>query len=99
MLQLLGAFLSKHFMLLSLSLLQAEDNWNFVSMFFVEFFVGVSMLVVVILLLAFRFKEIKECWEVHIRIRFYFGLTVIATVVNLALGICGTVYVAQETKS
>ena len=41
-------------------------------------------------------KEVKECWQIHARIRYYFGLTVIGTVVNLAIGVCGTIHVADN---
>ncbi|CAN0277948.1 unnamed protein product [Ectocarpus sp. 6 AP-2014] len=34
-----------------------------------------------------------ECWRIHPRIRYYFGLTIIGTAVNLAVGISGTIYV------
>lgn len=56
------------------------------------------MLVVVSLLLVFRWRELKECWKIHRRIRFYFGLTVIAIVVDLALGVGGVVYVVNDRK-
>ncbi|CAM9815907.1 unnamed protein product [Ectocarpus sp. 8 AP-2014] len=49
-------------------------------------------------LLLFRMKEIKECWKVHTRIRYYFGLTLIGTAVNLVLGIVGTVYIVGERQ-
>lgn len=63
-----------------------------------ELLVGVCMLVVVSLLLVFRWQELKECWNIHRRIRFYFGLTVIAIVVDLALGVGGVIYVAYNRK-
>lgn len=62
-------------------------------MFYVEFFVGVSMLCIATWLLLCRMKEIRECWKLHVRIRYYFGLTLVGTAVNLGLGICGTVNV------
>lgn len=49
-------------------------------------------------LLLFRLKEIKECWKIHVRIRYYFGLTIIGIAVNLGLGICGTIYTARDLK-
>ncbi|CAN0277721.1 unnamed protein product [Ectocarpus sp. 6 AP-2014] len=64
-----------------------------ISRFFFEFIVGICMIGIVAWLLLFRMKEIKECWKVHTRIRYYFGLTLIATAVNLVLGIFGTVYI------
>ena len=57
------------------------------------------MLLIVSTLLVFRLKEIKECWKIHGRIRFYFGLTLVGTAVNLALGICGTIYVLNDRKA
>ncbi|CAB1101839.1 unnamed protein product [Ectocarpus sp. CCAP 1310/34] len=71
---------------------QAGD-WLTVSRFFLEFLVGICMFVIVAWLLLFRMNEVKECWKVHARIRYYFGLTLIGTTVNLALGVCGTIYV------
>lgn len=65
-------------------------------MFYVEFIVGICMLVTVVYLLLFRMKEMKEAWKVHVRIRYYFGLTLLGTVVNLALGICGTIFFILE---
>ena len=49
------------------------------------------MLVIVAWLLLFRMTEIKACWKVHARIRFYSMLTLVGTAVNLSIGICGTV--------
>lgn len=61
-----------------------------------EFIVGVFMFVMVVWLLLFRTKAIKECWMTHVRIRYYFGLTLLGTVVNLALGVCGTIFVSID---
>ncbi|CAB1115368.1 unnamed protein product [Ectocarpus sp. CCAP 1310/34] len=71
-------------------------DWSVVSRFLFEFIVGICMIAIVAWLLLFRMKEIKECWKVHTRIRYYFGLTLIATGVNLVLGIFGTVYIVGE---
>lgn len=76
--------------------MQRSSDWIIVSTFYIELFVGVCMLVIVLWLLLFRMKEIKECWKIHIRIRYYFGLTIIGTAVNLGLGICGTIYAARD---
>eukprot|EP00903_Cladosiphon_okamuranus_P012695 g11871.t1 len=59
--------------------------------FVVELFVGACMLLIVIWLVLFRVKEIKECWMLHRRIRYYFVLTISGMAVNLGLGICGTI--------
>lgn len=75
---------------------QAVNDWITVSQFFMEFIIGICMFIVVGFLLIFRHKEVKECAKVHLRIRFYFGLTFIATFSNLALGICGTIYVITD---
>ncbi|CAN0278088.1 unnamed protein product [Ectocarpus sp. 6 AP-2014] len=72
---------------------QRSGDWLAVSRFFLEFLVGICMFVIVAWLLLFRINEVKECWKVHARIRYYFGLTLIGTTVNLALGVCGTIYV------
>ncbi|CAM9794076.1 unnamed protein product [Ectocarpus fasciculatus] len=73
--------------------------WITISRFFFEFIVGICMIGIVAWLLLFRMKEIKECWKVHARIRYYFGLTLIATGVNLVLGIFGTVYIVGGRQS
>lgn len=73
--------------------MQGAAVWMSVSGFFLEFIVGTFMFIIVVWLLLFRTKEVKECWRIHARIRYYFGLTAIGTAVNLALGICGTIYV------
>ncbi|CAM9229526.1 unnamed protein product [Scytosiphon promiscuus] len=75
---------------------KAENTFITVSVFYVEFAVGVSMLAIVVWQLLFRRKEIRECWKIHVRIRYYFGLTLLGTVVNLALGICGSIHVSQD---
>lgn len=51
------------------------------------------MLCIATWLLLCRMEEIRECWKLHVRIRYYFGLTLVGTAVNLGLGICGTVNV------
>lgn len=65
-------------------------------MFVVELVVGTCMSFIVAWLLLFRRKEIKECWNLHRRIRSHFGLTIIGTAVNLGIGICGTVNAVRE---
>eukprot|EP00903_Cladosiphon_okamuranus_P012469 g11677.t2 len=64
--------------------------------FYVEFFVGICMLLTVSWLLMFRLREIKECWKLHARIRFYFVLTLIGTAINLSIGICGLINVLSK---
>ena len=56
------------------------------------------MFIIVTWLLLFRLTEIKECWKIHARIRFYFGLTLVGTAVNLGIGICGTVNLSVGFK-
>lgn len=79
----------------SVLVIQREQDWIIISQFFLEFAVGVCMVVIVALLLIFRLKEVIECWNIHRRIRFYFVLTIIGILVNLSLGICGTLYVVS----
>ena len=67
-----------------------------VLIFIVEFIVGICMLSIVSWLVVFRMDEVKECWRRHRHIRYYFGLTVIGTFVNLSLGICGTINLVIE---
>lgn len=73
-------------------------DWIMISLFLVEFVVGVLMLLVVGMLLLFRLPEVRECWKLHRRIRYYFGLTGIAIVVNLAVGFGGMVVVLLGWK-
>lgn len=77
-------------------MLQSNDDWINISMFLLEFIVGASMFLIVAWLALFRTKEIRECWKIHARIRYYFGLTLIGTVVNLTLGIVGFDFVFQN---
>ena len=49
------------------------------------------MFFIVAWLLLFRLKEIKECWKIHSRIRYYFLLTLSGIAVNLGIGICGLI--------
>lgn len=72
---------------------QTVNDWVNISMFLLEFIVGICMLVIVGWLALFRMKEIDECWKIHARIRYYFGLTLIGTVVNLTLGTVGMDFV------
>eukprot|EP00752_Nemacystus_decipiens_P005588 g5057.t1 len=77
---------------------ERSQDWINVSGFYIELFVGTCMFFIVGWLLLFRKKEIRECWKIHIRIRYYFGLTIIGTAVNLGLGICGTIYTIRKNK-
>lgn len=56
------------------------------------------MFLIISWLVAHRMKEMKECWKIHARIRYYFVLTLIGTAVNLAIGFCGTINVASNHK-
>eukprot|EP00752_Nemacystus_decipiens_P008409 g7519.t1 len=67
------------------------DDFIQISYFGVEFLVGMCMFVIVVWLVLFRMDEIKDCWTIHARIRFYFGLTLVGTAVNLGIGACGAV--------
>lgn len=73
-------------------------DWISVSNFFIEFIVGGCMFIIVTWLLLFWMGEIKECWKNHVRVRYYFGLTLIGTLVNLALGVCGTAFVVRDSE-
>lgn len=57
------------------------------------------MFVIVTMLLVFRLPELRECWKIHRRIRFYFGLTVIAIAVNLAVGVGGLLYLTWKRNT
>eukprot|EP00752_Nemacystus_decipiens_P005629 g5094.t1 len=82
---------------LALIVLGRSDALNVLT-FVVEFIVGVSMLCIVSWLLLFRMGDIKECWKLHRRIRYYFCLTIIGTAVNLGLGICGTINASKDER-
>lgn len=49
------------------------------------------MFFIVAWLLLFWLKEVKECFQIHTRIRFYFLLTLSGIAVNLGIGICGLI--------
>lgn len=76
---------------------QTKADWIDVSFFFVGFVAGVFMLAISAWLVLFCMKELRDCWKVHSRIRYYFILTLIGAVVNLAVGISGMVYVKHES--
>ncbi|CAM9225058.1 unnamed protein product [Ectocarpus sp. 8 AP-2014] len=73
-----------------------DHQFVMISTFMVEFLVGMCMFVIVSWLLLFRMTEIKECWMMHACLRYYFGLTLLGTVGNLTLGVCGTIYVISD---
>lgn len=79
-------------------MVQRTQNWIILSLFYVEFFAGACMFIMVAWLLLFWMEEVKKCWKVHTRIRYYFGLTVIGTANNLAIGICGITYVVGDRR-
>ncbi|CAN0564654.1 unnamed protein product [Ectocarpus sp. 12 AP-2014] len=58
--------------------------------------VGIGMFVIVAWLLLFRMKEVKECWRIDARIRYYFCLTLLGTAVNIGIGICSTLFVIGD---
>ena len=78
------------------SRVQRENDYIQIAAFGVEFFVGICMFIVVTWLLVFRLTEIKECWNIHTRICFYFGLTLVGIAVNLGIGICGIINVVSD---
>ena len=75
---------------------QEENEFIQVSFFYVEFFVAVCMSIIVAWLLLFRLREVKECWKIHARIRFYFMLTLVGIAVNYGIGISGMINVLRE---
>ncbi|CBN78247.1 expressed unknown protein [Ectocarpus siliculosus] len=76
----------------------AKYDFVIMSIYIFEFIVGICMLVIVSWLAMFRMKEMKECWKIHPRIRYYFCLTLLGTAVNLGLGICGAAFVKGDRK-
>ncbi|CAM9814346.1 unnamed protein product [Ectocarpus fasciculatus] len=67
-----------------------------VSIFLLEFLVGICMFAIVVWLLLFRMKEVKECWKIDTRIRYYICLTLSGTAVNVGVGICSTFFVIGD---
>eukprot|EP00903_Cladosiphon_okamuranus_P021828 g20071.t2 len=80
----------------SLSLDQDTYNWVLASAFFMELLAGVAMFVIGMLLVLFRWTELCQVWQLNRRIKCYILLSVIATVVDLAIGIGGLVYVVYR---
>lgn len=72
---------------------QASYDVIIASFFFVQFFAGICIFFIVAWLIAYRLEEAVQCWKIHARIRYYFGLTALATAVNLGIGICGTLFI------
>eukprot|EP00752_Nemacystus_decipiens_P018236 g16364.t1 len=68
-----------------------DNDFINVSFFYVEFFVGICMFFMVAWLLLFRPEEVKECWKIHARVRYYFMLTLSGVAVNLGVGVCGMI--------
>lgn len=54
------------------------------------------MFIIVAWLLLFRMNEVKACWKINARLRFYFMLTLVGTAVNLGIGICGAVNIQAK---
>lgn len=63
-----------------------------------ELATGFAMAVTVVLLLLFRMPELAQCWRLHRRVRFYFGLTIIAIVTSIAQGICGAIFILTDYR-
>lgn len=78
------------------TLAQSERDWIRTSEFLLEMIAGVVMLAIVCGILLLRRPELKQCWVIHRRIKYYFGLTVIATTVNLVLGINGILFLIWD---
>lgn len=70
----------------------SSEDWVWISVFFLELIAGVLMTAIVALLVIFRLPELKQVLSVHRRIKFYFGLTMIAIFVDLAIGVGGVLY-------
>lgn len=66
------------------------------SAFVFELFVAIVMLFIVGVLVVFRLPELKQCWKVHRRVKFYFCLTVIAIVVDLCIAIGGILFLTWD---
>lgn len=77
----------------------ARYTWILIGYFFLEFGTGILMAIVVGLLLLFRMEEVRQCLGLHRRIRFYFGLTAIAVIANISIGICGVIFIESGRRS
>eukprot|EP00752_Nemacystus_decipiens_P002665 g2493.t1 len=73
-----------------------DDDFIQVSFFYVEFFVGICMFFIVAWLMLFWLEEVKECWKIHPRVRFYFLLTLSGIFINLGVGVCGMINVLVD---
>ncbi|CAN0348466.1 unnamed protein product [Laminaria digitata] len=61
-----------------------------------ELLAGVAMATIGAMLAIFRWPELCQVWRLHRRIKFYIFLSLIAIVVDLAIGIGGIVYVLDQ---
>eukprot|EP00752_Nemacystus_decipiens_P002664 g2492.t1 len=77
-------------------IVSGKNRFVKISFFYVELFVGICMFAVVAWLLLFRLKEIKETWKIHVRIRFYFALTLVGIAVNITVGVCGVINLLSD---
>lgn len=77
--------------------MQTINDWITLSFVFMDFVVGVYMFAIVAWLVRYRMKELKDCWQGNTPIRYYFCLTLIGIVLDLALGVCGIVFVSHES--
>ncbi|CAM9325465.1 unnamed protein product [Pylaiella littoralis] len=80
----------------SVNMDQDKHDWVLSSVFFMELFMGGVMLVIGLLLVTFRWPELCQVWQLHRRIKYYIALSATATVVDLAIGIGGVVYVVHS---
>lgn len=64
-----------------------------------ELATGAIMAIIVGTLFVFRLPEVRECWNMHRRIRFYFSLSIIGIIVHMAVGVGGLLYVTWKEES
>eukprot|EP00752_Nemacystus_decipiens_P002513 g2360.t1 len=74
----------------------SKHDWLLTSTYFVELLAGVAMLTIGTMLVLFRWTELCQVWQFHRRIKCYIALSVIATVVDLAIGVGGVIYVLHR---
>lgn len=74
-------------------------DWICVASSTLAMVAGVFMSIIVGTLFVFRLPELRACWKVHRRMKYYFGLTAIGIVVNLTMGIGGVLFLTWKRTS
>ncbi|CAM9897288.1 unnamed protein product [Scytosiphon promiscuus] len=73
-----------------------KHRWVLTSIFYMELISGFAMIVIGSLLVTLRWPELCQVWRLHRRIKCYIALSMIATLVDLAIGVGGVVYLVTS---